>query len=127
MDVTMRVEGLDRLIAELDHASAGVIPGVTAVVSKGALNIKRDWSGSWKGLKHAPALPFAIGYDLFTTPVAIRAVIGPDKDRKQGALGNLVEFGSLNNPPHPGGSPALDREAPKFEAAMVALTEKLLP
>lgn len=120
------VEGVDRLVADLDKAISTAIPEITAVLSKGALNIKKDWQGRWKGLKHAPATPYSIGYDIAVTPGAITATIGPDKNKRQGALGNLLEFGSLNNAPRPGGSPALDAEAPKFEAALDALMEKLL-
>lgn len=127
MASTVRVEGLDRLVADLDKAISTAIPEITGVLSKGAFNIKKDWQGSWKGLKHAPALPYAVTYDIVVTPGAISAEIGPDKDRRQGALGNLLEYGSINNAPHPGGSPALDTEAPKFEAALDALTEKLFP
>jgi len=121
------VEGVNVLVAELDRAISRAIPEVTGVLSKGALNIKKDWQTAWKGLKHAPATPYAVGYDIAVTPGTISAIVGPDKNKRQGALGNLLEFGSLNNPPKPGGSPALDAEAPKFETALDALMVKLLP
>jgi hypothetical protein len=123
----MTVTGVDKIVAEFAMAEQRTLPEVMAVVSRGAVQIKKDWAQRWGGLKHAPALPRSIGYDLFATPLRVGADIGPDKNKPQGALGNLVEFGSLNNSPRPGGSPALDAEAPKFIAAMEALTKKLLP
>ena len=63
------------------------------------------------GLLHAPAFPRSITYDIGSGYSLLRetfggggadsitAQIGPDKDRPQGALGNLIEFGSVNNPP----------------------------
>jgi len=124
---TVSVEGVNAIVAELDRAISRSIPEVTGVLSKGAFNIKKDWQAAWKGLKHARALPYAVTYDIATTPGAITAIIGPDKNRRQGPLGNLLEFGSMNNAPKPGGSPALDAEAPKFEKALDALMKTLLP
>lgn len=121
------VTGLTEFIVELDKATSRALPEATAVVVKGALNIKRDWARRWSGLKHAPMVGRAVSYDVTTTIGAISAEIGPDKAKRQGALGNLIEYGSVNNPPIPGGSPALDAEAPKFERAMLDLSRKLLP
>lgn len=63
------------------------------------------------GMAHAPAFPQSITYDVSAGYSLVREVfggggastisaeIGPDKDRPQGDLGNLIEFGSVNNPP----------------------------
>ena len=48
------------------------------------------------------------------SPAGLEAEIGPDKSRPQGALGNLLEFGSENNPPHNDGGRALQAEEPRF-------------
>lgn len=94
---------------------------VRAVVAKGALNIKNDWRGRSSGLAHAPRYPYSIGYDTDVLAGSVRAVIGPDKDKPQGALGNLIEFGSAKNPPHNDGGQALQAEEPRFVAAIEAL------
>ena len=96
-----------------------------AVVNKGALNVKLGWQRRWRGLSHAPSLADAISYDLKSRGMAEHeAEIGPDKTKRQGALGNLIEFGSINNPPHPGGLPAALREEPRFEGAVADAGEK---
>lgn len=130
--MTIRVTGLRELEVELSRAAERALPEVAAVVGKGALNVKKDWSARWKsefGGKgaHAGRLPYDINYDVLTVPGGVRAEIGVDKGKKQGPLGNIAEFGSPTSAPHPGGVPALEAEAPRFEAAMVALTERLLP
>lgn len=119
MNVTVTgTADLKALAAELD-AAARIAPAETRkVVAKGALNIKKDWQDRWSGLKHAPALPSAITYDSHETPTGGWAEIGPDKAKRQGALGNLIEYGSVKNPPRPGGAPALEAERPKFEKAL---------
>ena len=123
----VRVVGLDKIVLEFELASVEVIPGAEAVVGRGCLNVKRDWQARWKGFKHLGALPYSISYDVTTTPGHISGEVGPDLNKKQGPLGGIAEFGSPTSAPHPGGAPALDAEAPRFEAAMLALTERLLP
>jgi hypothetical protein len=117
-DFTVTVEGVDQLVAALTRAQIQAEPRVFDVVSRGALGIKRDWQQRWSGLSHAPALPRAISYETRRSLAGISAEIGPDKGKAQGALGNLVEFGSVNNAPRPGGLPALEAEAPRFEKAL---------
>ena len=113
-----------------DKAGALLLPAAKAVVAKGSLNIKKDWKARWSGFAHAPALPHAVTYDTKSGADVIESEIGPDKGRAQGALGNLLEFGSENNAPIPGGLPALSAEEPRFVRAseeMVAdVLEKLL-
>jgi hypothetical protein len=110
----------------LATAAAGTPEEVRQVVSRGALNIKRDAQRGSRGLKHAPAYPSSITYDISSLPTAISAEIGPDKQRRQGALGNLIEYGSVNNPPRPHIRPAADREQPRFEKALEDLARKPL-
>lgn len=99
---------------------------VRAVVQKGALNVKRDWQSRWRGLSSAPALPDAITFDTKMTADSAEAEIGPDKSRRQGALGNIIEFGTRNNSPRPAGGPALKAEAPRFVKALEDVLQKAL-
>jgi hypothetical protein len=119
-------DGLHSLIAELEHAAAVAPAEAGKVVTKGAVNIKKDWRKRWSGFPHAPALPYAIGFDLRMHGTESEAEIGPDKDKRQGALGNLFEYGSVKNPPIPGGAPALEAERPKFEQALSELPAYVL-
>lgn len=91
------------------------------VVNRGALNVKRDWAKNARSSsgRHAPAYPSSISYDLLSVgPDITDARIGPDKEAPQGALGNLLEYGSVKNPPHNDGGRALAAETPRFEAAL---------
>ena len=127
----VRVVGLDKVIVEFELASIKVIPEAEKVVGFGCNSIKKDWQATWKAAfgkkSHLGALPYSISYDVTTTPGHITGETGPDLNKKQGPLGGIAEFGSPTSAPHPGGAPALDAEAPRFEAAMLALTERLLP
>lgn len=93
-------------------------------VEKGALNIKTDARRRAAGNKHLPRLPYAITYDVHPTPGGASAEIGPDRSKKQGKLGNIPEYGTVNNPPRPYMRPAAEAELPRFERAMAELAEK---
>ncbi len=121
------VSQLTSLANDLGRVPARVVPEAVAVVTKGALNVQQDWRDRWSGLAHAPVLPAAVTFDVLGGKWgSISAEIGPDKERPQGALGNLLEFGSVNNAPTPGGLPAAEAEAPRFAAAVAALSSRLL-
>jgi hypothetical protein len=120
-----------RELVELSRSLEKAI-GVTSdqaapVVTKGAVNIKADARKRVSGLRHARRYPASITFDPVRT-IASRAwtEIGPDKDRPQGALGNILEFGTINNPPHPHMEPAGRAEAPRFEKALEDLAVKAL-
>lgn len=118
--------GLTELIDDLQSVSDRAIEEVRKVVSKGALNIKQDTKKRWANLDHAPALPRAVSYGVKTTGTTVSAEIGPDKAKRQGALGNLLEYGSVNNAPIPALGPALDAEEPRFAKALEDVAAGLL-
>ncbi|WP_045746391.1 hypothetical protein [Actinoplanes rectilineatus] len=120
---TSEVRGLaEHLIRIADAAPADV----RQVVAKGCLNIKTDARRRVEGLAHAPHYPRSITYETAQTPTGATGEVGPDKERRQGALGNLIEHGSINNPPKPHMGPAGEAEAPRFARALVDLGAELI-
>ncbi len=117
---------LDEWTHSLDNAVSKVPDEAGKVVARGALNIKRGARKRVRGLRHAKRYPYSIDYDFYRGLHGPVSEIGPNKKRRQGALGNLLEFGSVNNPPHPHMRPATDEELPKFEGAMADLSAKYL-
>lgn len=118
---------LKALTRDIERAAAIAPRAAGPVVAKAAVNIKKDARQRIGGLAHARRYPYSITFDdvaVHSTGAETR--IGPDKDKPQGALGNLLEFGSRNNPPHPHLGPAAEAEAPRFLAAMQALAVKAL-
>lgn len=126
------MDDLDAHIVELENIPKGLMREVRQVVSKGALNIKKDWADRWKGHPRVKALPYSINYDVDQAGDVVSSEIGPDKDktvgggpfRTVGNLGNILEFGTPNNAPIPGGLPALAAEEPRFVSALGDLGEK---
>jgi hypothetical protein len=120
------VEGALELADAWDAAEARADDELRPVVSKGALNIKKQTAATWAGHRHAPDLGRSVTYDdPAVEGESIVTEIGPDKDRRQGPLGTIYEYGTPNNAPRPALNPALDTEAPKFEQAAGDAAEKL--
>lgn len=115
-----------KLSVDLDRAARVAPVEARKVVAKGALNIKNDARRRITGHPHAPAYPNSITYDTGATPLGAWAEIGPDKDRRQGALGNILEFGTIKNSPIPHMAPAAETEEPKFAKAMEDLAGKVI-
>ncbi|MET9479877.1 hypothetical protein [Streptomyces sp. NPDC006638] len=100
---------------------------MTRIVTRGALNVKNGWRANAQASagRHARLYPYTIGYDVTPIPGGASAEIGPDKGRPQGALGNILEFGTSRQAGHNDGGRALIAEHPQFEAHVLALTERL--
>lgn len=108
---------LDKLAADLGKAGPAVGPFLAQAIEVTARNVRDSARQNATGMAHAPAFPHSITYDVGAgyggsgaaavvgggfsgaSSTTFRAEIGPDKGRAQGALGNLIEFGSVNNPP----------------------------
>lgn len=99
---------------------------VEKVVFKGAMNIRDDARRRIGRSAHAPRYPDSIDFDMYVSLRGPAAEIGPNKDKPQGALGNLLEFGSANNPARPHMGPAGEAEEPKFGKAIEDLTVRQL-
>lgn len=122
----VRTVGLDELIINLDAATSRMANEVDKVMAKAGVNIKNGVRQRWSGHPHIKHLPNAVSYDLYHWPTHTILEIGPDKNRRQGPLGNIIEFGTVNNAPIPALSPELDAELPRTMDALAALTAKVL-
>lgn len=113
---------VNQLAADLGEvaANAGVL--VSKALEVSARNVRDHWRAGASGMRHAPAYPASVTYDLRSFSgfgvTVLEAEIGPDKDRRQGALGNLIEFGSVNNPPQGQGQAALEATQDDFEKGL---------
>lgn len=121
--VTFDTSNLRKFAEELAGAGRRLSTQIPRVIKKGANNIKTDAKDRIMRQARAsrtriPAYPNAISYDMTQTATRVEAEIGPDKSKRQGALGNLLEYGSSHNSPLPHLGPAFEAEVPKTEAAL---------
>lgn len=106
---------LDALAADLGNVPGRVVANVQKAVEVTARKIKDDARKFASNIRFARSYPRSITYDIkYKLPFEVGAVIGPDKNGPQGALGNILEYGSVNNAPVKHLGPALDRNENDF-------------
>lgn len=116
-------DDLRDLAHDLTEAPRRMQRASVGIVEHAAVNVKNGWrdNAEQSAGEHARQYPASIGYDLSLGAALagfVAADVGPDKDRPQGALGNVLEFGSPTSPPHNDGGRAAAAEAPNLERAL---------
>lgn len=107
----------DRHNARVSAAEHDADDDLRDVVRKVALSVKTDWAGQWGPSKHLPALGASVSFDLAGGGGVYTAEIGPDKGRRQGPLGTLIEDanGAARNRATHAGNRAGRRGETRFE------------
>lgn len=112
-----------RIANNLGKIAAGAVKDVDAVMKKGAQNLKEDMVSDARSSTHFKGMAGSISYDQTNGLRTISYEVGPDKDRRGGALGNIYYFGTSRG----GGSGDLDgpvdRERPRLEKALLDLAD----
>ncbi len=121
--MTFEISGLNELVADLTQAPGRAQRKSLVVVRVGGEKVAKTARQFASGLAHAPAYPRSITSEVKIAGSAIEAHVGPDKDLAQGALGNILEYGTSNNAPIAHLGPALDIEGPNFAKAMEELAD----
>ena len=100
----------------VETAFQGVNGDFRGVVRKAALNIKTDWAARWSPSRHLPYIGASVSYDTTHSGPIHTAEIGPDKLRRQGPLGTVIEDanGAARNRATHAGNRAGRREEPRF-------------
>lgn len=124
--MTADTSELDTFARLLDAAADDARGQGERVIAKGSLNIKNRARELAPGSDYARHYPSSINYDVIVNGDDIIGEIGPAAGRTQRGLGNLLEYGSVNNPPHPHHEPALDEEEPRFYEQAEALAARLI-
>lgn len=117
---------VQKVAVELSAASAAALPKAAAVAGRGAMNVKKTAQSLAPKGPHTPHYARSISYDVTTTATGVQAEIGPDKNRRQGPLGNIFEYGTGDTPPRPHLGPALEAEADNFEKFIGEITDDVL-
>lgn len=112
--------------ADLGHIAGRSIPPLLAAVEKSASAVEKGMRSEASGHAHSPHFPNSITHDVKAHFGGIEAEIGPDKGLSQGALGNILYFGTSKNGPVLNINGPLDTEAPNFQKAVEDAAGKLL-
>ena len=109
---------VDKLAADLGRIPGRMVAPMVAAVTKSSHSVQRAMKADASGIGHAPHFPNSITDEVKVKVGLIEAEIGPDKGRTQGALGNILYFGTSKNGPVLNINAPLEGEAPKFEKAL---------
>lgn len=111
-------DDIGRLVQDLGKIGAKAVKELDGIVEKAALNIKNELRADASASTHFKGMANSISYDRYYKVGEVRYVVGPDKSRRGGALGNIFYFGTSRG----GGSGDLDKplrsEAPRFHKAL---------
>ena len=115
---------LRALATNLGHVAGSALKDVDAVLKKGVDNIKREMVADVSGSEHFKGMARAITYESHYLPGRARWVVGPDKSRRGGALGNIYYFGTSRG----GGTGDIEKplrsEEPKTLRALADLLDR---
>lgn len=126
--VSINLTEITMLASQMEGFRTRLGPAMKDVTSKGALNIKNAAKQSIMAQTrhlYVKQYPNSITYTITkANQQMVEAEIGPDRDKPQGALGNLLEYGTPNNGgPRPHLQPAMDGEADNYERFMAEAAE----
>lgn len=113
-DIEFDFSDLRALQADLGRAGSQAAQNVRQAVEITARRVKDEARTLAGGLAHAPHYPRSISYDIHIGLQQTSAEIGPDKGGPQGALGNILEYGTSKNAPIPHLGPALKANEADF-------------
>ena len=111
---------ITRLAADLGRAGVRAVGPTRAAVEASAVAVRDSMRAAATGHPRFRAFPASITHDVR----GLDAEIGPDKSKRQGALGNLLYFGTARSGPtlpHP--SEALGQAVPVLERALAGITD----
>jgi hypothetical protein len=115
---------LRALATNLGRIAGDAVKDVDEVLKKGAQNVKTEMQADVSRSPHFKGLAGSISYDSYYLPGRARYVVGPDKGRRGGSLGNIYYFGTSRG----GGSGDIEKplrsEEPRLMSALDALAER---
>ena len=125
---TIDTSQLQAFSAELGKIAGKAVPGVDAVLKRGAQAIKDNLNAQAAASTHFRGMAGSVTYDRKGFFSSIGYEVGPDKGRRGGALGVGFFFGGWKN--GGGGSGDIDAplaaEGPKIESEIGKILDGLL-
>jgi hypothetical protein len=115
---------LRQLSTNLGRIAGDAVKDVDDVLKKGVDNMKREMQADLGSSPHFKGMAGSITYESHYLPGRVRWVVGPDKGRRGGALGNIYYFGTSRG----GGTGDIEKplrtEEPRTMAALAALATR---
>lgn len=88
------IEGLDALVTDLGKIPNAAYKATSGVLEKGALDLKDQLNANLANSRHFKGASGSVTYDRKISLGSVSFEVGPDKQRRGGALGNIAFFGT---------------------------------
>jgi len=125
-DSSFDYSDISKLAVDIDVATADASKNVAKAVEVNARNVNDTWRDKLKGSATLPGLPYALSYELSESSSGVDAEIGFDKGRRQGALGNISEYGTPKTAPRGFGLASLNENQEDFERGIEIAIDQAL-
>jgi hypothetical protein len=119
------VSQLRQLEADIGRIPGRAVPPLIKAVTTSGHRVRDALRADAAGIGHAPHFPNSITDEVQVKVGQIGAEIGPDKSLTQGALGNILYFGTSKNGPVLDINAPADGEAEALEKAAAEALGKL--
>jgi hypothetical protein len=119
---------ITELARNLGEVASSAGPYVADAMQTTAIDVRDDWKARASGMKGLRAYPASIGYDFVGFQgfgaTLLTCEIGPDRNKRQGTFGGIVEGGSPTFAPRHYGDDALEAHSDQFEQLLDEALQK---
>lgn len=112
---------LRALAVNLGRVAGDAVRDVDAVLKRGVQNVKAEMVADVSGSPHFKGMAGSITYESYYLPGRARYVVGPDKGRRGGSLGNIYYFGTSRG----GGSGDIEKPLRTEEPRLMSALDEL--
>lgn len=119
------------LAGDMSQAGAKAVPALRETMAQAGSAFADQWRDNsrqnFSDDGHAKHYPDSIDSDLVFDLGGVSVDVGPNRAKKQGFLGHILEFGGERSPAYMDGLRALDAMEPRVERQVDAMIGHLLP
>lgn len=118
-----------RLATDLSNVGRKAVPAMR----RGMDQVGKDFARAWQSdasrthSSHAKFYADSIDSELAFSVSSVAVDVGPNRGKKQGFLGRILEFGGEHSPAYLTGALALERQEGAAERALASAMDPLFP
>lgn len=124
--ITIDTSELGTLADDFLKAALKIDPELEVILDRAGRDIQDAARENASGYPSLPHYPASITFDITHGVGTVGVEVGPDKNLPQGSLGNIIEYGSVNNPPQHNLARAASPVEPRVQAEVAVAASRIL-